>query len=687
MKYKINIIAAIVGLALFAACERNDFEPFYGKDNYIVSFALKLGDRTFDASIEENIISINVPEGLSLDGAKAAFKLSEHASIKPSPDDISGWDDDYLFAVSSYKGVQRQYTYTVRRTRIETEGTVILGTQAEVDAFGALGLSAVTGNLIIGRLSGSDSIESLLPLASILEVDYMMTINPTYKGENLAGLEQLQRVGDVLQIGACPHLETISLPALERVGGVELPGNPASIYIDMPALTRADGAIRLVCPIYILNLPALKEARDITLQYSSSASGSMLPEVSFPVLEKAENISVTYLANVAKINLPALKSAGNLNFGTLVNAAFVFIPQLETVGTIQITNTPKLVEIDFPKLVRAQNITLNQPTLQIAGFAKLEEVAILTINNTEIGGFASFPALKTASSVVFYYSGLPDLETISIPATVERIGVLSVETRREHLREIDIRGGKVGELRVISNSAKSKLIGDEIFDGILYINTASASQPYPAFPELEGFAEVDSLFVNGSFVSVHVNGIKKIRKSFNLGSGSSLPEASLPDLEEIGGTLKLFPFYNFTLEALSAPKLKRVGRDFIANDPGSFIRRLDFPLLETVGGNCNICTGQYNTYNNPQIEALLFPSLTSVAGTLTIRSSSATQLNTTLKNFDSFAALRTVGAISVTGQMAIESFDGLKEAARSIAQENWKVTGNLINPTYDEITQ
>jgi hypothetical protein len=682
MKKTRFIIAAIAGLLLFVACERSDFEPFAGKDNFIVSFTLRLGETTLDASVEESVVRVSAPEGLSLEGAKAEIHLSEHASIKPDPSKITAWNEDQQFVVASFAGKQRSYVYTVSRTHIETEGTVILATQADVDAFGQLGSSAVTGNLIIGRLKGTDSIASLLPLASLREVGYVLTINPTYKGADLVGLENMQRIGGVLQIGACPHLETVALPSLERVGGISVE-NTSTVVVDLPALTRAEGAMRLSCPLYQMNLTALKEARDLTFT-SASGARAILAEVSLPALETAGNISVSAMENVSKVNLPKLRTVGNFSLNNLLTASFVYVPLLETAGSISFSNMPVLMEISFLSLVKAQNLTLNQPVLQLAEFPKLAEVAVLTLTDTPIGCFASFPALKTADKVAFFYgNSIVDVETLTVPASIERIGELSVETHQEEIREIDVRGGKVGTLRLLRNSSRSKIKGDEVFNGTLVVNTErAATSPYPDFPQLEGFAEVDSLSVTGLFSSLHLNGIRKLNKSLSLGGGFTLPAVSLPDLEEIGGTLKLFPFYNFTLEAVSAPKLKRVGGDFIANGPGSLIRRVDFPALETVGGNCSINTGM-SLYDR-QIEALLFPKLTSVGGTLTIRNESSYP-NTAMKNFDGFAALRTVKAISVTGQMGVESFDGLKPAVRNLRPEDWSASGNAINPSYEDM--
>jgi hypothetical protein len=207
-KYNYKTVLRLLPIIAFAfvACTENEADPFSGKDNYIAAFSLTQGNTVFDAAIAGDVITVTVPEGLSLNNAKATVKLSENASIYPDPAKITAWDDEALFAVTAYNGAKATYKYTVARSGVAREGTVVLETQADVDAFGQLGITFIDGNLTVGRAAGTDSITSLAPLAGLKEVAYSLTLNPTYAGTGLEGLENLERVGGTLQVGALKHL-------------------------------------------------------------------------------------------------------------------------------------------------------------------------------------------------------------------------------------------------------------------------------------------------------------------------------------------------------------------------------------------------------------------------------------------------------------------------------------------------
>ena len=164
-----HFVFALLTALLFTACSKTD-EPFTGKDNYISSFSLKQGETVLNAVISDKVITVSAPEGMTLAGATASVKLSENAKIYPDPSSITDWNDEALFAVTAYNGTQIRYKYTVVRNSIDEKGTVVLETQADVDAFGTKGITAIGGNLVIGRTTGVDSISSLAPLFQLKEI-------------------------------------------------------------------------------------------------------------------------------------------------------------------------------------------------------------------------------------------------------------------------------------------------------------------------------------------------------------------------------------------------------------------------------------------------------------------------------------------------------------------------------------
>ena len=107
------------------------------------------------------------------------MQLSENATIYPDPAAVTDWDEERQFVITAYNGVRSTYKYTVERSGIAHNGTVVLETQADVDDFGQRGITLINGNLTVGRATGTDSITSLAPLENLKEVVYSLTLHAT----------------------------------------------------------------------------------------------------------------------------------------------------------------------------------------------------------------------------------------------------------------------------------------------------------------------------------------------------------------------------------------------------------------------------------------------------------------------------------------------------------------------------
>ena len=125
-----------------------------------------------------------MPEGVSVQGAKAEVLCSELATITPDPSNITDWEGNQTLTVTSYNGKERTYHYSLSRTLIVGEGDVLLETAEDVEAFAARGISRIEGNLIIGKETGSvkeDSLLSFAALSGVKEVSGTVLINPDRK--------------------------------------------------------------------------------------------------------------------------------------------------------------------------------------------------------------------------------------------------------------------------------------------------------------------------------------------------------------------------------------------------------------------------------------------------------------------------------------------------------------------------
>jgi hypothetical protein len=757
VKYKYLML--LTGILTFASCgKETEPDPFTGKDSYITTFSLKQGETTFNAAITGDEITVTVPEGFSLNQAKATVILSENATIYPDPSTVADWDEERRFAVTAYNSGQLTYIYKVKRSGIAYDGTIVLETQADVDAFGQQRVTFIGGSLTIGRTTGADSVTSLAPLAGLKEVAYNLTINPTFAGTGLEGLESLEHAG-TLQIGAVKHLEILRLPALKTAGNFNLQ-NTVTFIVELPELAEVTKQFRLYCPLYQLQLPNLQSAGSLTLTAASNASAS-LAKVDLPKLEKTDGIlEISFLHSLTRIDLPALKKTGGLTFSSMNMLSFVYAPQIEEVtGAVNVAGVPALTEFGLPKLKRqtggaftlagaalkvldftnltevagtltlsgaalsmakfpelqtvdaltlsgvslnvaefpklqtvAGTLTLSSAALNSTEFPRLTEVAALSISAASANVLDGFTALQTAGTVTL--SNLQNAVKLELPANIRHVDMFTVDvTSNTPPEEINVAGKSIGILSIRSNALLAgKLVGDEVFHGalVIYALDGTASSILPR--RVEGFREVDSLNISsGNIDTVTLSGIRKINggAAFRSGYGGYPRQVSLLDLEEVNGNLN-FDYSDMsysTATDFEVKSLKRVGGNFIMNMMTNSVKNLSFPELTAVEGDFNLTAGyDYSSYGYVGFETVNFPKLAAIDGKLTIHSGYASVYNRNLKNLDGFAALTGVKAISVMRLQAIESYEGLKEAFKSLASpDDWSATGNGYNPTYQDL--
>lgn len=71
---------------------------------------------------------------------------------------------------------------------------MVLATQAEVDNFAETGINRIDGNLTIGTADGEE-ITNLEGLANLKQISNTLILNPSYKGADLSGLDNLEQLG------------------------------------------------------------------------------------------------------------------------------------------------------------------------------------------------------------------------------------------------------------------------------------------------------------------------------------------------------------------------------------------------------------------------------------------------------------------------------------------------------------
>ena len=672
--YRLVAGCLLASVTLFSACKKKS--DFVGVDNYITSFSLKKGSSTFTAAITDSSIIIKAPEGYSLDSAVATLSLSEHASIYPNPTAIVSWGDESLFVVTSYDGMKKTYKYVVQRSDISLNGSIVLATQADVDAFAAKGVTEIAGNLVIGSAGGKDSITNLNGLYQLRKIDYGLTIYPTFSATAIIGLDNLTSVGDLV-IQPAPDLSNFTLPALTTAKSITIT-NHLVYDVEFPKLTNITQGLTITAPLNVLSLPNLKQVGGaISFTSDEAINSALIPVFSFPALTSAGSVSITGFNQARKLDFPVMTSCGDINLSNLSFMDNVNFPSLQTSsGTITFPEPSKVTIASFPALTQAAGLSLSGKTLNAVEFPRLKTLANLQVQRVALDGIKDFTALTTVTGQVFL-NQLPNMTQASLPASLKTIGTLFIIADSvPPPTQVDVRGVAIGELNL--RLMNTTVIGDDVFHGTLTVNP---SAPGASFPTLQGLSEVDSLafgiFATYYITDLNFKGIHKIDKSFTL-SYNSFQTISWPDLEEVGGDFIIPQMGSLNQQTLTAPLLKKVGGIFSVAVESPYVTGLSFPALTTVGGDFQVETAYYGG----SLTSLTFPALMTIGGGMQIN---AQGMNTGLTNLDGFAALTSVRSVNISGQSSLTSYIGLQGILPVLNPMNWNTSGNAYNPNYEDL--
>lgn len=680
LQIKRNLLLLLLAAAMMLGSCRKDNDLFKGEDNFITSFTLKIGETIFTAAFTDSTITVTAPEGFSLDSAKAEVKLSENASIYPDPSEITEWNDEMQFVVKAYNGTQKIYRYKVDRKSIYEQNSVVLTTQADVDAFGQQGVTEIGGSLIIGSTAGTDSITSLAALYRLKRIDYSLIINPTYAARDVVGLDNLSTIGDALQVQSVDSLSSLALPKLETVGSIYIKST-GPLTVDFPSLSKVSKSLDLEVPLAGASFPALREVGGKVTYYSGTNSATYLPIISFPSLKQAGSLMFYYFTNVTKIELPELEKTGDIDLMNLPKLYEINCAKLQMAsGTISIPATSSLTEVSFPELVICGGLKVETKTINTLDLPLLKTVSgDISVSYASLDGIRSLTSLTEVTGELLL-GELPKMNGLGIPASLKNIGKLTLNNRTVVApAEINVKGLNIGELN-LQVGAPVKLIGDDIFKGTLTVNPSLLT----TFPTLEGFKEVDSIGFGGYIAYINdlqIKGIEKIDKGFWM-PNNNVRIFSMPDLKEVVGDFTINHFNQVTQPVVEFPKLQKVGGSFNVKVESTDVTTLQFPDLSSIGGDCMIGTG----FDNRCLSTLLFPSLATVGRKLTIYAESyPTYSNTRIVDLNGFSALKQVDSVEVNGQAALVSFEGLKSALSSFTAANWSASNNAYNPSYSDL--
>lgn len=289
------VYGCAIALLLFGCNSKSDFQ---GIDNDLLALSLIIGGEKYEGKMVENrIVVITVPKEIDLNNAQVNYRISENAKIIPLPETIKDWNNEQVFNIISYNGSQKTYIVKIDRTGEMVEGTIRLTTDEEVKEFIQKKITEIKGNLIIGNITGTDSISNIDALTYLTKVQYKIIVNPTYKGKDLAGLRNLREVGSLIVNNK--GMTEIVLKNLEQVRVNVLLNTESVKKLLLPRLKTIEKK-------FDINADQLTDTdfSSITQLGDLSIKSNSIAVLSFKNLQKVTgNISLIALPNLLKLDL------------------------------------------------------------------------------------------------------------------------------------------------------------------------------------------------------------------------------------------------------------------------------------------------------------------------------------------------------------------------------------------------
>ena len=691
---KTRIILSLLATFLLG-CGKDYESPFAGGDNYISSFRLEKDGVTLNASISKGDIVLAAPETLELHGATATVTLSENATIKPDPSSIVDWGAEHTFTVSAYNGASNTYKYSVARRAATSSGDVFLLSQADVEALAALKLTRIDGSLTIGAATGEDSVSSLAPLAGLKAVTRTLSVNATFAGTDLSGLESLESVGS-LQIVGTRKLLAASLPKLTNIP-VDLNVEQSTVRaLAFPELVETGKNLRIYYAdsLRSISLPKLRNVvGNFTTEgrYGATTSEETL---SLPMLETVGGtITLRYMPALKEVDLPLLKNISTLAANNAVSLAIssslslerISIPLLESCGAISLSdNNSTLKTLDLRSLqIMRGPLNMYGKFLETLELAKLQKVAgvlsctdmnllekIIFPELSEVTGNlivaganikeASYPKLETLTNLYLTGAALtkaefPKLKTLSGDLSVQSptLTTLNGLAALESVKNISVSGAKalssLAGLRSLKSAVRIQFYNAESLTEIdlrgMEVGTLEISgTSWTNLSRIAGdeeFAGKLSFSTQGIATLPEIVGFRRVEQLSI--SPFELVTLDAGWLEKVTGEFSCSSSNNETLATINLPNLKSVGSlTFLATET------LNVPGLETIGGGASLRL-------TAKAARVAFPKLRSIAGPLNIYNQTNT-VDHPLASL-SFPALETIdGTLTLQNSYAASRF-------------------------------
>lgn len=704
-----NIIC-FVALCLAGCSSDNDLN-FEGNDNFISSFKLVLPNSdggVVTGSIVDGKITVTIPEDVSTVGAKAKIVISENATIYPNPADITNWDNDYSFVVSSHSGQQNIYHYSVRREKKEDSktGNFILYSQTDVNNFVALGIKKLDGNLSIGiktqnyeendMTDNDDPIVSLAGLSLLEEVKgeiYLYVCPDDYS----VGFKNLTKVGSIKVPQGKYRLKDFIFPALEEVyGDICYPNYNATMIttIYLPRLVSVGGNFEIagLRSLVSFAVPELKQVMGILSLRGNGIMGT-IETLSFPKLEQVGDQMNIYAFDGTSIKIPVLKTCAGLAWEGARNLTSIEAPALKQLfGSSKFQNFSNVTSISLPLVTYIENLELvgldNLTTIEMSQLKSAKNIKFDTLR--KLANLKCLGSLNEIAETLSLQNLSGLTESFALPTTLTSVGKLEI-ANLPGLSELDIRGTGIKGVGITSSSdTPFKLTADDVMDGSLTLN---------GLFKLSGMKKVNgdvTINMNSTTESIElIPNMETVNGNFTLTYNYTTGSLNLPLLANINGICRIN-----TRATVTIPKLQEVGHALIYNKGGvndnGEVPEFALPKLSKVGGDFIIYTGHtMGGLQYPQDQGVPFdikmPSLAVIGGVLKIHThenpSTSSRPSNRIANLNGFSTLSKVSGVDIYRQAALRNYTGLKKALTSFTTDYWKLANVGYKPSYDDLVK
>lgn len=657
-----------------AACSDDDPEVsgIDGKDHFISEFALTVDGITYQAMIVGDKITVEIPYNTSLKGATVEYALCEGASINPNPSTIEDWENEWKFVVTSRMQESKVYSYTYQYADIEQSGSVVLATQSEVDNFAKTGINKIEGSLTIGTADGEE-ITNLDGLANLKQISNSLVINPSYKGADLTGLDNLEQLGS-FKLGSTTStsknitLKTVNLPSLLGVTGDFVVNSSVIEKISIPKVEFI-GEDMYITSDALLDLDAnAVESVGASLIVKGSVAqkeSATTEAIVFSALKRVGNeLTVQYFPKLQGIYLPALESvAGTASFSDMSSIGSLAMTELHSVGGLTIKNCKEISIVELPGLISCGETSVDANKVNKFNISSLKDVlGDMTLSNL----------------------------------LIEELD----------LSQINFNGNTL----TLQCKQLNKIVGSETFNGSLLLlpkNCRLTELTLEGISNIEGDFQCKDYFYVKEFVMPFIRVAGNMTIALNSGSVDTGAEIEFPKLQEIGGTLTLEN--NTNANNITFPSLKKIlGSCSVTTD---FLKDIEFTSLESIGTDgantqiefkidvTNILCPKLKTINGlfnivtstvvwgMTADEVSYPTVESISENLSITCPYSDFGSNGILSID-FSGLKSVKGISISGQGDVSDFSSFKYLFENnvlTGESQWSVRECAYNPTYQDM--